>query len=157
MFFLKKNCRDKTFNMSTNPLECFFFFKMQAFGLLVSFLKKDEGRMTASKFISSAMLDCRQKYVRSQHQTIEYHSFKYYNPVDTRRKLKVHKTFRRRPGRLLNILSTLDLRPVSAGNYIKTIQLIWSANQAPNFCLFNMSVKLILNDLNKYGERVKFA
>ena len=77
MFFLKKNCRDKTFNMSTNPLECFFFFKMQAFGLLVSFLKKDEGRMTASKFISSAMLDCRQKYVRSQHQTIEYHSFKY--------------------------------------------------------------------------------
>ena len=63
----------------------------------------------------------------------------------------------RRPGRLLNILSTLDLRPVSAGNYIKTIQLIWSANQAPSFCLFNMSVKLILNDLNKYGERVKFA
>ena len=25
-------------------------------------------------------------------------------PVDTRRKLNVHKTFRRRPGRLLNVL-----------------------------------------------------
>ena len=36
-------------------------------------------------------------------------------PVDTGRKLNVHKTFRRRPGRLLNILSTFNLRPVSTG------------------------------------------
>ena len=33
--------------------------------------------------------------------------------VDTGRKLKVHKTFRRRPGRLLNVLCTFNLRPVS--------------------------------------------
>ena len=37
------------------------------------------------------------------------------NPVDTGRKLNVHKTFRRRPGRLLNVLCTFNLRPVSTG------------------------------------------
>ena len=34
-------------------------------------------------------------------------------PVDTGRKLNVHKTFRRRSGRLLNVLRTFNLRPVS--------------------------------------------
>ena len=37
------------------------------------------------------------------------------NPVDTGRKLNVHKTVRRRPGRLLNFLCTFNLRPVSIG------------------------------------------
>ena len=36
-------------------------------------------------------------------------------PVDTGRKLNVHKAFRRRPGRLLNVLCMLNLRPVSTG------------------------------------------
>ena len=36
-------------------------------------------------------------------------------PVDTGRKLNVHKTFRKRPGRLLNVLCTFNLRPVSTG------------------------------------------
>ena len=36
--------------------------------------------------------------------------------TDTGRKLNVHKTFRRPPGRLLNVFCTLSLRPVSAGN-----------------------------------------
>ena len=36
-------------------------------------------------------------------------------PVDTGRKLNVHKTFRRRPGRLLNVLCTFNLRPVLTG------------------------------------------
>ena len=36
-------------------------------------------------------------------------------PVDTRRKLNVHKTFRRRPGRLLNVSCTFNLRTVSTG------------------------------------------
>ena len=35
--------------------------------------------------------------------------------VDTGRKLNVHKTFRRRPGRFLNVLCTFNLRPVSTG------------------------------------------
>ena len=36
-------------------------------------------------------------------------------PVDTGHKLNVHKTFRRRPGRLLNVLCPFNLRPVSTG------------------------------------------
>ena len=36
-------------------------------------------------------------------------------PVDTGRKLNVHKTFRRRPGRILNVLCTFNLHPVSTG------------------------------------------
>ena len=38
------------------------------------------------------------------------------DPVDTGRKLNVHKTFRRRPGRLLNVLCTFNLRSVSTGD-----------------------------------------
>ena len=37
------------------------------------------------------------------------------DPADTVRKLNVHKTFRTRPGRLLNVLCTFNLRPVSTG------------------------------------------
>ena len=36
-------------------------------------------------------------------------------PVDTGRKLNVHKTFRRHPGHLLNVLCTFSLRLVSTG------------------------------------------
>ena len=36
-------------------------------------------------------------------------------PVDTGRKFNEHKTFRRHPGRLLNVLCTFSLRPVSTG------------------------------------------
>ena len=36
-------------------------------------------------------------------------------PLDTERKLNVHKTFRKRPGRLLSVLCTFNLRPVSRG------------------------------------------
>ena len=42
-------------------------------------------------------------------------------PVDTGRKLNVHKTLRRRRGRLLNVLCTVSLRPASTG---KTFILI---------------------------------
>ena len=38
------------------------------------------------------------------------------NSVDTGRKLNVHKMFRRRSGRLLNVLCSFNLRPVSTGN-----------------------------------------
>ena len=38
-----------------------------------------------------------------------------YNPVDVGRKLSVHKMFRRRPGRLLNVLCTFDLHSVPIG------------------------------------------
>ena len=36
-------------------------------------------------------------------------------PADTGCKLHVHKMFRRRPGRLLNVLCRFNLRPVSTG------------------------------------------
>ena len=36
-------------------------------------------------------------------------------PVDTGRELNAHKTFRRRPGRLLNVLCTFNLSSVSTG------------------------------------------
>ena len=42
--------------------------------------------------------------------------FKNTNPIDTGRKKNVHKTFRRRPGRFLNVLCTFSLRPGPAGN-----------------------------------------
>ena len=41
-----------------------------------------------------------------------------YSLRDTERKLNKYKTFRRHPGRLLNVLCTFNLRPVSAGRYI---------------------------------------
>ena len=44
-----------------------------------------------------------------------YFKTSFYFPVDTGRKLNVHKTLRRRPGRLLNVLCTFYLRPVSTG------------------------------------------
>ena len=37
------------------------------------------------------------------------------NPVETGRKLNVHKTIRRYPGHLLKVLCTFNLRPVSTG------------------------------------------
>ena len=42
-------------------------------------------------------------------------NFKRY-AVDTGRTLNEHKVFRRRPGRLLNVLRTFNLRLVSTGN-----------------------------------------
>ena len=36
-------------------------------------------------------------------------------PIDIGRKLNLHKTFRRLPGRLLKVLCTFNLRPVSTG------------------------------------------
>ena len=56
-------------------------------------------------------------------------------PVDTGRKLNVHKTCRRRPGRLLNILCTFNLRPVStwlaALTQIVAIADIMTMNKQP--------------------------
>ena len=56
------------------------------------------------------------------------------DPVDTGRKLIVHKTFRRRPGRLLNVLCTFSLRPVSTG------KLIVAKPKAPLHLLFSAAV-----------------
>ena len=51
-------------------------------------------------------------------------------PVDAGRKLSLYKTFRRRPGRLLNVLCTFTLRPVSTGYHTETSPLICRALNA---------------------------
>ena len=45
-------------------------------------------------------------------------------PLDTVQKLNVHQTFRKRPGRLLNVLCTFNLSPVSrgSGNFCRVVQ-----------------------------------
>ena len=55
-------------------------------------------------------------------------------PVDTGRKLNVHKTFRRRPGRLSNVFCTFNLRPVSTGYSL--IPIIF-----PNLIISNIAAK----------------
>ena len=53
-------------------------------------------------------------YITTGNTLKELWRFQDFIPVDTGRKLNVHKTFRRRPGCLLNVLCTFNLRPVSA-------------------------------------------
>ena len=44
------------------------------------------------------------------------------SPVSTGHTLNVHKSFRRRPGRLLNVLSTFNFCPVSTGSIVPSAQ-----------------------------------
>ena len=44
-------------------------------------------------------------------------------PIDTGRKLNVLKASRRRPGCLLNVLCTFNLRPLSTGILLKKLEL----------------------------------
>ena len=68
------------------------------------------------------------------------------NSVDTERKWNVHKTSRRRPRRLLNVLCTFSLRPVSLGkapkSFIKTLKLEahQTSSQTSNMQLFAKTV-----------------
>ena len=57
-----------------------------------------------------------------------------FSSVDTGRKLNVHKTFRRRPARLLNVLYTFNLRPLSTGIAMKK-DAKWSLHRF--FLIFN--------------------
>ena len=50
-------------------------------------------------------------------------------PIDTGRKLNVHKKFRRCPGRLLNVLCTFNLRPVYTGILISSIEIHKSSSK----------------------------
>ena len=47
----------------------------------------------------------------------DFNHFDNASPVDTGRKLTIHKTFRRRPGCLLNVLCTFSFRSVSTGSF----------------------------------------
>ena len=61
------------------------------------------------------------------------------NPANTGRKLNMHKTFRRRPVRLLNVLCTFNLRPVSMRktNHIKILWHCFSNVLLVNILLLN--------------------
>ena len=61
-------------------------------------------------------------------------------PVDTGRKLNVHKTFRRRPRRLLNVLCMFNLRPVSTGMYA-ILKQTEEKNQGLFFSISRLSKK----------------
>ena len=54
-------------------------------------------------------------------------------PVDTGRKLNVHKTFRRRLGRLLKVLGTFSLRPVSMGLCLAAAQHLFLTHHVRSF------------------------
>ena len=65
------------------------------------------------------------------------------SPVDTERKLNVHKTFRRRP---LNVLCTFNLYPVSTGSHLVLVVLLLTLSSSlpagqrtptKNFCFPN--------------------
>ena len=58
------------------------------------------------------------------------------NPVDTGRKLNIHKTFRRRPGRLLNVLCTFKMQNAKC------------RCQSTGFYMITASIMKGLNDLN---------
>ena len=72
-------------------------------------------------------------------------SLQSYIPVDTERKLNAHKTFRRRPERLLNVLCTFNLLPVFTGLTVlfKGKDTLWNIS----FTVFyvDFTVYLIIN------------
>ena len=56
-----------------------------------------------------------------------------HGPVDTGRKLNVNKTFGRRPGRLLNVLFTFNLRLVSTGEEHSILKLSHFLSEVQTF------------------------
>ena len=77
---------------------------------------KDFKALLSNAFAKSLVLGVRLGTGLYLHSTLSL-------PVDTGRKLNVHKTFRRRPGRLLNVLYLFNLRPVSTRNKTMKIRI----------------------------------
>ena len=67
------------------------------------------------------------------------------DPVDTGHKLNVHKTFRRRPGRLLNVLCTFNLRRVSTGRILRLIFDECINFESSNITAFAIQTSTLLN------------
>ena len=96
--------------------KCFLFHVKNSFALeiftflswLFGCLEKRLDKKVMVNFKIWDVTDC----TTNNYKTLITQSF---NPVDTGRKLNVHKKFRRRPGRLLNVLCTFNLRPASTG------------------------------------------
>ena len=67
--------------------------------------------------------------------------WKYY-PVDTGRKLNAHKTFRRRPARLLNVLCTFNLRSVSTRRCISFSSFSLCPKRRNRPAMFRIEIKI---------------
>ena len=72
-------------------------------------------------------------------------------PVDTGRKLNVHKTFRRRPRRLLNVLCMFNLRPASTGTRLsltkKTLKIHYHDFNIKQLCFLCITSVSLNKDL----------
>ena len=75
---------------------------------------------------------------------------KWSTSVDTGRKLNVHKTFRRRLGRLLNVLCRFNLRPVSTRTY-QNLEQYRSVNICLNSSFFYEGI------WKEWGSAIDFA
>ena len=70
------------------------------------------------------------------------------NPVDTGRKLNVHKTFRKRPVLLLNVLCMFNLRPVSTGqDNVTATKLVFGSFVTLQNTLISLMIKSSLDSL----------
>ena len=82
-------------------------------------------------------------------------------PVDRGRKLNIHKTFRRRPGRLLNVLCTFNLRLVSTGTInfsvfiLKTYAIINNKFFPAYFCCGTINVPKAVMSYLIYFESIQ--
>ena len=77
-----------------------------------------KGELLMTMMTLSKHLQKKSKCLRGQKLDLapDFTSDNSLNPLGTGSKLNVHKTFRRSPRRLLNILCTFNLRPVSTGS-----------------------------------------
>ena len=71
------------------------------------------------------------------------------NTIGTVHTLNVHKTFRGRPGRLLNILCTFNLRPVNTRKVFQCFQGVEKG------CIRNKWVNDFSETLFKYSQTTK--
>ena len=69
-------------------------------------------------------------------------------PLDTGRKSNLHITFRRRPGRLLNVLCTFNLCPVSRGTGAETCYKNWGMK------IEKWGTKRFPTDFSKFSEQL---
>ena len=98
--------------------------KLTQYNKIVSGRKITKGVFVQQKsscrlwFKISCYMRCNDRIIYHGFQSISWLAPKILDPLDTGRKLNAHKTFRRRPGRLLNVLCTFNLRPVSRGDLI---------------------------------------
>ena len=96
--------------------------KLSALSRMVKLLSFSKRRTLFKAFVGSQFKYCLIVWMLHswrQNQNVVWRRLNYWlmtcYPVNIGRKLNVHKTFRRRPGRVLNVLCTFNLRPVSVG------------------------------------------